>query len=157
MKVSLCLVVQHEMAVGERAALGVLTGQPDRDPILQQRGEGERLGLTPVDSSGPDRLAPALELAQQLLAGCEALGQCEQLLVQRLEPCGWHGRSGGLGRADAPASSRGHELRLRDRLLERLMSTPQLGDGRVDVAWASSSDTTPSATRADAYRSRTDG
>ena len=43
------LVVQDEVALGEGAALGVLAGQPDRDPVGQQRGERERLGVGPVD------------------------------------------------------------------------------------------------------------
>ena len=44
-------VVQHDVAVGERAALGVLAGQPDRHAVLQQRAEGERLGVAPVDAA----------------------------------------------------------------------------------------------------------
>ena len=42
-------IVQHEVALAERAALGVLAGEPDRDPLGQQRGERERLGVRPVD------------------------------------------------------------------------------------------------------------
>ena len=42
-------IVEDEVAVGERPPLRVLAGEPDRDPVLEQRGERERLGLPPVD------------------------------------------------------------------------------------------------------------
>ena len=42
-------VVEHEVAVRERAALGVLAREADRDPVLEQRRERERLRLAPVD------------------------------------------------------------------------------------------------------------
>ena len=48
-------VVEDEVAVGERAALGVLPGEPDGDPLPQQRGEGERLGVAPVDPALVER------------------------------------------------------------------------------------------------------
>ena len=44
-------VVQDEVPVRERAALGVLAGQPDRDALDEQRREGERLGVAPVDAA----------------------------------------------------------------------------------------------------------
>ena len=50
-------VVQHEVAMRERAALGVLAGQADRDAVGQQRAEGERLGVAPVDAALADRAA----------------------------------------------------------------------------------------------------
>ena len=63
-------VVQHEVALGERAALGVLAGQPDRRALAQQRRVGERLGLRPVDPAvGADGLAPALELLDRAWDG----------------------------------------------------------------------------------------
>ena len=42
-------VVEDVVPVRERAALGVLAGEPDRDPLDEERGERERLGLSPVD------------------------------------------------------------------------------------------------------------
>ena len=42
-------VVQDEVALAERAALGVLAGQADRDALGQQRRERERLGVGPDD------------------------------------------------------------------------------------------------------------
>jgi len=40
-------VVQDEVALAERAALGVLAGEADRDALGEQRGEGQRLGVRP--------------------------------------------------------------------------------------------------------------
>jgi len=37
-------IVEDEVALAEGPALGVLAGQADRDPLGQQRGEGQRLG-----------------------------------------------------------------------------------------------------------------
>ena len=56
-------VVEDGVAMRERAALGVLAGQPDRDALDEQRRERERLGLAPVDASPRSIVcAPALEL-----------------------------------------------------------------------------------------------
>ena len=75
-------VVEDVVAVGERPALGVLTGEPDRDPLDEQRREGERLGLAPVDPALLERPAPSLELAHELRVRREAVGDAEQLLVE---------------------------------------------------------------------------
>src|SRR5262245_25541853 len=42
-------VVQHRMAMHERAALGILPGDSNRDAVGQDRGERQRLGVAPVD------------------------------------------------------------------------------------------------------------
>ena len=47
-------VVEDQMALGERAALAVLPGQPDRDRLRQQAREGERLGMAPLDGAVVD-------------------------------------------------------------------------------------------------------
>ena len=65
-------VVEDEMPVREGAALGVLAGEPDRDPLAQQRGERERLGVPPVDAALLERVAAALELACELRVDREA-------------------------------------------------------------------------------------
>ena len=57
-------VVEDEVAVGERAALGVLAGEADRDAVLEQRGVGERLALAPVD--------PALTIVSWRRSSCLA-------------------------------------------------------------------------------------
>ena len=44
-------VVEDGVAVRERAALGVLAGEPDRDPVDEERRERERLRLAPVDAA----------------------------------------------------------------------------------------------------------
>ena len=48
-------VVQHGVAVRERAALGVLAGEADRDAVDEQRCERERLGVPPVDAALVER------------------------------------------------------------------------------------------------------
>ncbi len=75
-------VVQDGVAVREGPALRVLTGEPDRDPLLEQRGECERLGLAPVDPALGDRLAAPLELLGELRIHLEAFGNEQQLVVQ---------------------------------------------------------------------------
>ena len=50
-------VVQHCVAVRERAALGVLARHPDVDAVAQQRREGQRLGGGPVDRAVVEHLA----------------------------------------------------------------------------------------------------
>ena len=54
-------IVQHRVAVAERAALGILPGQPDRRPFAKQRGERQRLGQAPIDF--------AFELQRRLALG----------------------------------------------------------------------------------------
>ena len=77
------------MALGERAALGVLAGEPDRRALGQQRGVGQRLGVRPVDAAvGAERLAPALELLDELGVDGEALGDPQQLVVERAQALG---------------------------------------------------------------------
>ena len=59
-------VVEHEMAMGEGATLGVLPREADGNAVLEQRGVGERLALAPVDAALDDRLATPLELLREL-------------------------------------------------------------------------------------------
>src|SRR5690349_19237995 len=55
-------VVQHEMPLTERAALGVLPGQTNRRALAEQRRKRERFGVRPFDAIlGRERAAP-LEL-----------------------------------------------------------------------------------------------
>ena len=49
------LVDQHRVALRERAALGVLAGQPHRMAFEQQRAERQRLGGRPVDALARSR------------------------------------------------------------------------------------------------------
>ena len=89
------------MALGERAALGVLAGEAHRRALGQQRRERERLGVRPVDAAvGPDRLAPALELLEQLGMDVEALGEVQQVVVEPDQAVGGdRGLDLGRGRA----------------------------------------------------------
>ncbi len=75
-------VVEDEVTVRERAALGVLAGEADRDPLDEQRRERERLGLAPVDAALVERDAATLELPRELRVDGEAVGHAQQLLVQ---------------------------------------------------------------------------
>src|SRR5439155_25318085 len=116
------------MALRERAALGVLAGEADRDAVDEQRGEGERLGLAPVDPALGERGTAPLELAVELRVDREAVRHAKELLVQRAEPlCRNRGR-------DAPAPAAGHVLvtsSRRDALGERrLQSLVRLAQAR---------------------------
>ena len=66
----------------ERAPLGVLPGQPDRNPVLEQGGERERLGVAPVDPAFAEALAPALELARELRVHLELVRHLQQLIAE---------------------------------------------------------------------------
>src|SRR5690606_19513695 len=41
-------VVQYDVSMAEGTALGVFTGQPDRDTVLEERAVGDDLGVAPV-------------------------------------------------------------------------------------------------------------
>ena len=75
-------IVEHEVAVGERAALGVLAGEAHGDPVLEQGRVGERLALAPVDPALDDRLVAPLELLRELGVDREPGRHGQQLLVQ---------------------------------------------------------------------------
>src|SRR5207245_1096923 len=77
---------QDSVAVREGAALGILAAQPNGDPLDEQRGEGERLRLAPVDPALVERGAPPLELLGELRVDGEALRRAQQLLVQLAQP-----------------------------------------------------------------------
>ena len=68
-------VVKNGVAMAERPALGVLTGEPDRRPLADQRGERETFGEPPIDFAlaGERRLTSA-ELRRQFPIDREALG-----------------------------------------------------------------------------------
>ena len=75
-------VVQDGVTMRERAALGVLARDPDRDPVDEQRRERERLALPPVDAALLERLPAPLELLHQLRVRREPVGRAQELLVQ---------------------------------------------------------------------------
>ena len=99
-------VVQHEVAVRERAALGVLARQADRDAVGQQRGERERLGVAPVDAAVADRRPAPLELRPQLGMHREALGQFEQRVGERDQLVARRARARRPDRGRAPCGRR---------------------------------------------------
>ena len=58
------------MTLGERPPLGVLTGEPDRDALGEQRRKRERLGVRPDDAAViAERLGAGLELPDELRDG----------------------------------------------------------------------------------------
>ncbi len=76
------------MTVRERPALRVLPGQADGDSLDEQAGEGEVLGLSPVDRSLVQRGNAPLELARELGMDGEVGADADQLLVERVELVG---------------------------------------------------------------------
>src|SRR3954451_12150666 len=86
-------VVQDHVALRERPALGVLTGEPDRDALGEQRGEREHLGVGPVDPALlAERYAPAIELLDELRVDGEAVRHGEHLVVELAQRVGRDGR-----------------------------------------------------------------
>ena len=78
-------VVQDEVAMRERSALRVLAGEPDRDPLHEQRRKRQSLRLPPVDGSLVQGLRPPVELAGELGMDGEPVGRLEELVVQRAQ------------------------------------------------------------------------
>ena len=120
-------VVQDDVAVRERAALGVLAGEPDRDPVDEQRRHRERFRLAPVDAALVERVAAPLELLHQLRVRLEAFRDAQQLLVQRAQPVG-RDRSHDLLFGRRGDASVAHRLRHRraEALLQVLVRLLQL-------------------------------
>ena len=119
-------VVQDEVAVAERAPLGVLARQPDRDPLDEQAGERERLGVAPVDPAGVERLRAPVELALQLRIHGEALGHPPQLGVEGAQPLlGDRGHEVRVGGARQPVAAGGS--RLAERGFQPLVRVAQPG------------------------------
>src|ERR1700730_3327610 len=82
------LVVQHRMALRERAALGVLAGQPHLVAFEQQRTERQRLAGRPVDiGAGLDRLAAAVEEPVERAMQMKSRRQGGDLVADLLELC----------------------------------------------------------------------
>src|SRR5580704_5576074 len=80
------LVDQHRMALRERAAFGILAGQPHPVTLLQQRAEGECFAGRPVDiAAGLDRLAAAVEEAIERAMQMKALRPRRDLVADLLE------------------------------------------------------------------------
>ena len=99
-------VVQNQVALAERAAGRILTGESDWRAVGEERGERERLGVGPVDrASLAQGRAAAIEPLAELRVEREARRQLVQPLVQADQPL---------------ARDRGHDLRRRCRGLQDL-------------------------------------
>ena len=81
-------VVQDEMPVRERAALGVLAGEADRDALDEQARERERLRLAPVDAALVERFDSPLEHLHELRVDGEPFGDADELVLELAEPLG---------------------------------------------------------------------
>ena len=66
------------MPVRERASLGVLPRQSDRNPLLEQGGVRERLCVPPIDPAFRKRFVPPLELPCELGIDREPFGYGER-------------------------------------------------------------------------------
>src|SRR5690242_8906382 len=70
------------MTLRERAALGVLAGQPDSMTLFKQRTERQRLAGRPIDAvAGFDRLGAVVEEALHRAMHMKALGHHGDLLA----------------------------------------------------------------------------
>ena len=87
-------VVQHQMPVTEGAPLRVLSRQPHRDPLGEQGGEGQGLGVAPVDAAlGAHGGPPPFQLPLELGMDRERLRIGQQLIVQGVQGLGLDRRS----------------------------------------------------------------
>src|SRR3954447_10003076 len=84
-------VVEDVVAVRKGAALSVLAGEADRDPLNEQACERQRLSLTPIDAALVESLAAAVELLLQLGMDREALRHGDERLVELAQPAGRDG------------------------------------------------------------------
>jgi hypothetical protein len=95
--------MEHEVALAERSPLGILARQSDRNALGQQRSEGQRFGVGPLNATfrtehGP----PPLQLFPQLGMDAEPLRPAVQLVVQRLQELGRQRRVDLLSRSAQP-------------------------------------------------------
>ena len=125
-------VVKDEVAVRERPALGVLARETDRDAVLEERRERERLGLAPVDPSRLDRLAATLELPGELRVHGEPGRNLEQLLVERAQALGRNGRLDHVSRAGRRRRLGRRRGRLRDGGAQPVVGRAQGGGHLAD-------------------------
>ncbi len=103
-------VVQGQVTLAEGAPLGILAGETDRGPFGEDCGEGQRLGVRPVDLA-LHRVSPTLELSAQAGVDLEPIRHLQERLIQFFEPLRgdggsviWRGRLGIDGRVGAAAS-----------------------------------------------------
>src|ERR1700730_18921521 len=76
------LIVQHRVAMAKGTTFAVLTGQANGSAISQNRGEGQGLGLSPVDTAlRAKRGRPALQQARQLRLGSKSIRPVKQFLI----------------------------------------------------------------------------
>ena len=117
-------VVQHRVAVGEGAALCVLSREADGNPFDEQRPERESLRLAPVDPARVDRLQPPFELALELRVDREVIRGTQELVVELAESARGNGRDDTVARGVRdPALDRARRAEGR---LERLVRLFQL-------------------------------
>ena len=101
-------VDDHRVPLAERAAAGVLAGQPDRAALEQQRAEREQLADGPVDRALADHRGAALQLRQQLRVHGEAVRQRDVASAIRFRTSGVIGGRPACGLRPAAGARRGH-------------------------------------------------
>src|SRR5713226_9209661 len=76
------LIVQYSVAMAKGTTFAILTGQANGSAISQNRGEGQGLGLSPVDTAlRAKRGRPALQQARQLRMGSKSIRPVKQFLI----------------------------------------------------------------------------
>ncbi len=81
------LIVEHRMALRERAALDILPRKADRVTIIEKRSESQRLGGGPVDALAlGNHLLAVVEEPLDGAVGMKIARNRRQLLAKRFEP-----------------------------------------------------------------------
>jgi hypothetical protein len=124
-------VVEDGVAMRERAPLGVLAREADRDAVLEERGEGERLRVPPVDPALAECIAAALELPRELRVHLEAVGDAGELLVELAQAVRRHRCDDRLAGV-RPRLRLGRRHGLRERRPQLVVRRPQDLDGPVE-------------------------
>ena len=121
--------------MAERAALGVLTGDANRDARCEQRAERERFGHAPIDEAlFRDRRFAALELRDELLVDREPVGHADEIVGprQQLRLVDRHERRGRQRRRLRDLLDHAAAMRFLDALVGLLQTRGRLVD---HLAW----------------------
>src|SRR5262245_51291238 len=111
------------MPVRERAALGVLPGEADRDPLDEQASERERFRLSPVDAALVEGFDSPLEHLHELRIDRESFRDADELVLELAEAFGGDARlDRGLGARRRALAARRIRLRARQLRPQSLVS-----------------------------------
>src|SRR5262249_14892535 len=125
------------MSLRERAALGVLAGQADRNALGDEARKGEGLGVAPVDAASLQRFGTSLELAEKLRMHCEPFRDADELTVELAKALAGNGRHDSLAEDGRPRVSVIRGAPRAERLSQALVGISELGlhagAHRVDI------------------------